>query len=58
LDGTGQHPSISDDVEYLKDVAKYHAGSTVAQTAMAAQEHVQRPGAAAVDRWWRVVLAA
>jgi hypothetical protein len=26
------------------------------KTAMAAQEHVQRPGAAAVDRWSRVVV--
>jgi len=30
--------------------------STVAQTAKAAQEHVHRPGAAAVDRWSGVVL--
>jgi hypothetical protein len=56
LDGTGQHPWTSDDVEYLKDVAEHHAESTAAQTAMAAQERVQRPGAAAVARWWRVVL--
>ena len=26
LDGTGQHPWTSDDVEYLKDVAEHHAG--------------------------------
>lgn len=25
LDGTGQHPWTSDDVEYLKDVAEHHA---------------------------------
>ena len=29
--------------------------STLAQTAVASQEHVQRPGAAAVARWSRVV---
>ncbi|PJE24882.1 MAG: hypothetical protein CK431_03715 [Mycobacterium sp.] len=26
LDGTGQHPWTSDDVEYLKHVAEHHAG--------------------------------
>jgi hypothetical protein len=26
LEGTGQHPWTSDDVEYLKDVAEHHAG--------------------------------
>ena len=26
MDGTGQHPWTSDDVEYLKDVAEHHAG--------------------------------
>jgi hypothetical protein len=26
LDGTGQHPWTSDEVEYLKDVAEHHAG--------------------------------
>jgi hypothetical protein len=26
LDGTGQHPWTSDDIEYLKDVAEHHAG--------------------------------
>jgi hypothetical protein len=30
--------------------------STVAQTAMAAKQHVQRPGAATLDRWSGVVL--
>ena len=25
MDGTGQHPWTSDDVEYLKDVAEHHA---------------------------------
>ena len=56
LDGTGQHRVDQRRRRIPEGRGRAPRRSTVAQTAMAAQEHVQRPGAAALDRWSRLVL--